>query len=121
MKKVFHNPDKEYLTVSTYRSPQVQLAMKNAKISAILLDIAYLLNIKKENIFKIKAYEKVAKAISKMDEDVEQLARENRLREIPGVGDAIEKKITELVTTGKLEYYEKLKAEVSEAEKNSVD
>ena len=39
---------------------------------------------------------------------------EGRLKEIPGVGEAITKKITELVTTGKLDYYEKLKAEFPE-------
>ena len=36
------------------------------------------------------------------------------MRDVPGVDEAIAKKITELVTTGKLDYYEKLKAEFSE-------
>jgi DNA polymerase (family 10) len=39
---------------------------------------------------------------------------EGRLKEIPGVGEAITKKITELVTTGSLEYYERLKNELRE-------
>ncbi len=46
--------------------------------------------------------------------EVEQLVAENRLREILGVGEAISKKITELVTTGKLGYYENLKSEFPE-------
>ncbi|MFH1032347.1 MAG: DNA polymerase/3'-5' exonuclease PolX, partial [Chloroflexota bacterium] len=45
---------------------------------------------------------------------VEQLVKEGTLEEVPGVGEAIAKKITELVTTGRLEYYEKLKAEFPE-------
>jgi DNA polymerase (family 10) len=45
---------------------------------------------------------------------VEKLAAENRLKEIPGAGEAITKKITELVTTGQLAFYEKLKAEFPE-------
>ena len=48
---------------------------------------------------------------------MEQLAREDRLKEIPGVGEAINKKITELVNTGRLEFYERLKAELAEIEK----
>jgi DNA polymerase (family 10) len=36
------------------------------------------------------------------------------LRDVPGVDEAIAKKMNELVTTGKLDYYEKLKAEFSE-------
>jgi DNA polymerase (family 10) len=90
--------------------------MENAEIIDVLNGIAALLRAKKESIFKIRAYEKVAKTIAETDVDVDQLARENRLKEIPGIGEAIDKKITELVNTGKLEYYEKLKSEISESE-----
>jgi DNA polymerase (family 10) len=85
--------------------------MKNQEIAAIFDDIAHRLEFKKENIFKIRAYRKVARSIEQLPLEVEQLARENRLREIPGAGEAITKKLTELITTGKLQYYEKLKAE----------
>ena len=56
----------------------------------------------------------MAKSIEESAVEVEQLAKENRLKEIPGAGEAITKKITELVTTGNLGYYEKLKAEFPE-------
>ena len=85
--------------------------MKNAEISAIFTDIAERLELKKDNIFKIRAYRKVARSVEELKVEVEQLVREDRLKEIPGAGEAITKKITELVTTGKLEYYQKLKAE----------
>jgi DNA polymerase (family X) len=83
--------------------------MTNAEIAAVFSDIATLLKQKKENIFKIRAYEKVARSINELQEPVEKLAAENRLKEIIGAGEAITKKITEMVTTGKLAYYEKLK------------
>jgi DNA polymerase (family X) len=83
----------------------------NEEIAAIFTGIADLLNKKQENMFKIRAYDKAAKAILALKEPVETLAKENRLREIPGVGDAIELKLKEIAATGKLEYYEKLKAE----------
>ena len=85
--------------------------MTNAEIAAAFADIAGMLKLKKDNIFKIRAYEKVARSIMELQEPVEKLASENRLKEIPGAGEAITKKITELITTGKLAYYEKLKAE----------
>ena len=88
--------------------------MKNAEIAAVFDDIAEMLKLKKDNIFKIRAYQKVARAIEALTEPVEQLVSENRLGEIPGAGEAITKKITELVTTGKLGYYERLKAEFPE-------
>lgn len=88
--------------------------MENSEISAVFDDIAGMLEAKKDNIFKIRAYRKVARSIEALGEPVEQLVAEGRLREISGAGDAIVKKITELVNTGKLEYYDKLRAEFPE-------
>jgi DNA polymerase (family 10) len=88
--------------------------MQNAEIAKVFLDIAELLKLKKDNIFKIRAYQKAARSIEELAVPVEQLVAGGRLREIPGVGEAITKKITELVTTGRLAYYERLKAEIQE-------
>ena len=88
--------------------------MKNTEIATAFDDIAYLLKCKKDNIFKIRAYQRVARSIESLPVEVEQLVRENSLKEIPGAGEAITKKITELVNTGRLEYYEQLKAEFPE-------
>jgi DNA polymerase (family 10) len=85
--------------------------MTNAEIAKVFLDIAELLKLKKDNIFKIRAYQKAARSIEELAVPVAQLVAGDRLREIPGVGEAITKKITELVTTGRLAYYERLKAE----------
>lgn len=85
--------------------------MKNQEIARIFKDIADLLEIKRESPFKVRAYQKVARAMEHLPMETEQLLNEDRLNEIPGVGEAISKKISELVATGKLEYYEKLKAE----------
>jgi len=88
--------------------------MENSEISAIFDDIAAVLELKKDNIFKIRAYRKVARSIDELNVPVTQLVTEGRLQEISGAGEAIIKKITELVNTGKLDYYEKLRAEFPE-------
>ena len=88
--------------------------MTNVEITAGLREIAGLLRRKKDNIFKIRSYEKVADSIGALGEEVEVLAAQGRLREIPGAGEAITKKITELITTRRLAYLERLKAEVEE-------
>jgi len=85
--------------------------MKNAEIIEILENIAVLLELKSESFFKSRAYQKAARSIESLAEDVDKLVAEGRLQEIPGVGEAISKKLTELVSTGRLDYYEKLKAE----------
>ena len=91
--------------------------MKNTEIARVFEDIAEMLKLKKDNIFKIRAYQKAAHSIAELTVAAEQLVREDRLKEIPGVGEAITNKITELVTTGHLAFYERLKAELSEETK----
>jgi len=88
--------------------------MNNTEIATVFRDIAALLEKKKENWFKIRAYRKAADSIDNLTVPLEQLVDEGRLKEILGVGEAITKKITELITSGRLEFYEKLKAELGE-------
>ncbi len=85
--------------------------MNNSEVAKVFQDIAVLLELKRENPFKIRAYQKVVRSIEHLPVEVEQLVAEDRLKEVPGAGEAITRKITELVTTGKLDYYRKLKSE----------
>jgi DNA polymerase (family 10) len=89
------------------------MEMTNAEIAAVFEEIAGMLRVKKDNIFKVRAYEKVARSIRELKVPVAQLAAEGKLATIPGAGEAIIKKIDELITTGKLAYSEKLKAELA--------
>ncbi len=89
--------------------------MKNTAIAKVFSDIADLLELKGENAFKIRAYQKAVRAIEHYPREIKIMIDEGEdLRDIPGVGEAIAKKATELVTTGKLGYYENLKAEFPE-------
>lgn len=80
-------------------------------IADTLEAIGLLLELKGENAFKTRAYANAARAVETFPGNIEQMARENRLAEIPGIGTAIAGKISELVQTGRLEFYEKLRAE----------
>ena len=93
------------------------MSITNNEIADVFIDIAARLKMKKENVFKIRAYEKAAGFSMDWPASIEQLATEDRLREVQGVGEAIEKKINELVTTGRLEFYEKLKSETTGVKK----
>ncbi len=85
--------------------------MTNKEIARVFEEMAALLELKGENPFKIRAYQKAARSIELLNDDLEQMVRENRLTKIPAVGEAIEKKIIELVNTGRLQALEKLQAE----------
>ena len=80
-------------------------------IADTLESIGLLLELKGENAFKTRAYGNAARAVETYPGNIETLAREKRLAEIPGIGAAIAAKISELVETGRLEFYEKLRGE----------
>ena len=88
--------------------------MKNADVAKILQDIADFLELKGELPFKVRAYQKAVRSIEHLPVELEQLMKEGKLKDVPGIGDAISKKVSELLTTGRLEYYERLRAEFPE-------
>src|SRR4029077_8758522 len=84
--------------------------MDNNAVSQALEEIAMLLELKGENPFKARAYSTAARTVRALEEEVDRLAKEGRLKGIPGIGDSIREKVTELVTVGKLKYLEELRA-----------
>jgi DNA polymerase (family X) len=86
--------------------------MDKEKVAEILMGIGTLLELKGENPFKTRAYANAARTIESLNEPLGKFVAEKRLGEIKGIGEALEQKITELVETGKLKYYDELKASI---------
>ncbi|HHX87132.1 MAG TPA: DNA polymerase/3'-5' exonuclease PolX, partial [Firmicutes bacterium] len=86
--------------------------MENWEVAAALERIAGLLSIKGENQYKSRAYSMASRQINRLACPLKQLAVEGRLQEIPGVGDALEKKIEELISTGNCRFLTELESEV---------
>jgi len=86
--------------------------MNKDQVIAVLTEIATLLELKGENPFKSRAYSTGARALEMVSEPIEKLVSEQGLGGIAGIGEALQKKITELVTTGRLPYYEDLRASI---------
>src|SRR5688572_6259483 len=86
--------------------------MNNRELADTFTLIGDLCEIKGEIIFKTIAYRKAAESLIGLSRDASEYWKEKTLMEIPGVGKAIAEKIDELLSTGKLEFLEKLKKEV---------
>lgn len=84
--------------------------MKNREVARIFFEIAELLDMK-EVPFKPRAYRRAAQTIESLPIAIEDVYREGKLEELPGVGSSLAKKIEEIIKTGRLEYYEELKRE----------
>lgn len=86
--------------------------MNNRDVAQVFGDIADLLEIKGEQIYKVLAYRRASESIQSLGRDIRGVWKEGALETIPGVGKAIAAKIDELLRTGKLGFYEELKKEV---------
>jgi len=86
--------------------------MTNREVAELLRQIAELLEIKGEIVYKSLAYRRAADNIEALGRDIVEVWREGKLRTIPGIGEALAKKLDELFRSGHMEYYERLLEEI---------
>lgn len=85
--------------------------MTRELLADTLEEIALLLELKNENPFKVRAYRQGARTVRGFDGDIVQLAAENQLEGIKGIGEALRDKLHQLASTGTLLYHQHLRAE----------
>jgi len=88
--------------------------MTAATMAEVLRNIALLLELKGENPFKVRAYRTGADLVETFSGDIVAAAAAGELKSVKGFGDALQQKLGELATTGKLEFYDKLKGDFSD-------
>lgn len=84
-----------------------------AQVAKALRELGLYLQVKGENAFKTRAYDLAADRVAGLQEDLATLVATKKLTDLPGIGASIAAKITQLVTTGKIDTLEELKAEFS--------
>ena len=88
--------------------------MKNQEIANIFRRMADMLEIKGENPFRIRAYQRAAQNIENLAEDIALISERKGLDKLPGIGKDLAQKITEILETGTLKKYEEIKKEIPE-------
>ncbi len=86
--------------------------MKNKELAEIFDKWADILEFMGDNPYHIRAYRNAARLIRDLSEDIELLAKEGKLSELPGIGQRLQAKILEFLRTGKIEEFERLKQQV---------
>ena len=87
----------------------------NEEIAELFDNLGTMLEMQGESVFKIRAYQRAARAIEGLAFPLAQSVNDGqKLTGIPGIGKAISEKIHELVTTGKVQTYERVRAELPE-------
>jgi len=85
--------------------------VKNKDIAALFNEIADILELKGENVFRINAYRRAAQNVEGLSRAIEDVAAGGGLDEIPGIGKDLAGKIGEYLETGKISYLEELRSE----------
>lgn len=88
--------------------------MKNKEIADIFEKMADILEFKGENVFKVNAYRKAARVIQDLPVDIASLYAQQRLRDIPGIGEGISSKIGEFLETGRIKKFEEERKGISD-------
>ncbi len=86
----------------------------NAQVASLFREIAQILEIKGENVFRIRAYERAASQIESLSQDLTELARLDTLTSIPGIGKDLSERIKEYLSTGRINIFEELKQSIPE-------
>lgn len=86
--------------------------MRNREVVEIFNRIADMLAIRGDQIHRILAYRKAAESIDALSRDINLVYAEGKLTDIPGIGSTLAAKLEEMLTTGRLEFYDKLAAEI---------
>ena len=82
--------------------------MRNQQIGDIFNEMADIMEILGEDHFRINTYRKVARVIHDCPQDVSELAAQEELRSLPGIGESSAGKINEFVLHGTIQAHEKL-------------
>lgn len=88
--------------------------MNNADVVNLFRNIASILEIKGENVFRIRAYERAAQNIEALPDSLNKYIEEGKLTDISGIGKDLADRISEFAKTGKIKAYEELKKSVPE-------
>ncbi len=87
-------------------------AMTNREVAALFEQIADMLAIRGDSIHRVLAYRRAGENIRELNQDLKQILSDGKLTDIPGIGSTLADKIKELLTTGKLEFYDRLSLEI---------
>jgi DNA polymerase (family 10) len=85
--------------------------MKNREIAALFEEIADILELRGENVFRVNAYRRAAQNIEGLPRPIEDVAAEEKLHELPGIGKDLAAKIAEYLESGEIEYLDELRKE----------
>lgn len=90
------------------------MSLTNREIAEIFDRCADMLQIRGDNIHRVLSYRRAAETINTLARDLRVISAEGGLTDLTNIGKTIAAKIDEMLETGELDFYNRLKAEIPE-------
>ena len=89
-----------------------EIPLKNSLVAQILDELADYTELEDDQPYRARAYRRAAQTVESLPDAIENISAEKKLKDLPGIGENIERKIDEILRTGKLETLEKIKERI---------
>jgi DNA polymerase (family X) len=95
-----------------WRGSERGLLVDKGQVAAVLEDVGNLLELTGGNPFEARAYQNAARTLGAVEGDIEEIVRTKAIERVPGLGKTLVARITELVSTGHMAFYDELQEKV---------
>ena len=82
--------------------------MTNRQIAEVLFNIATLLDMAQDNLYRVRAYHRAARRIVALPEEAAAIVARGEELPLPGVGKRIRRKLAEMLASNRLSFYDEL-------------
>ncbi len=82
--------------------------VSNQKIAEVLFNIATLLEMQHANPYRVAAYRRAARGVLTLEEPAAHVIARGEALSVPGLGERLRRKITELIVSGRMTFYDDL-------------
>jgi DNA polymerase (family 10) len=87
---------------------QLPAQVSNQRVAEVLFNIATILEMQQANSYRIQAYRNAARGVLALAEEVAPILARGEKPAIPGLGERLHRKMSELVLTGRMTFYDDL-------------
>jgi DNA polymerase (family X) len=86
--------------------------VQNFELARLFYEMATLLEVRNESVFRVRAYQRAAQMLESLTEDIAAVAARGDLQKLPGVGKDLASRIDEFLRTGHVDQLDQMRRDL---------
>ncbi|OLE00902.1 MAG: hypothetical protein AUG80_01165, partial [Candidatus Rokubacteria bacterium 13_1_20CM_4_68_9] len=86
--------------------------VQNFELARLFYEMATLLEVRNESVFRVRAYQRAAQMLESLTEDIAAVAARGGLQKLPGIGKDLAVRVEEFLHTGRIDQLEAMRRDV---------